>query len=497
MKNSHHMVKEIITITFIGVIMHLFILSNPLFNYDNIEVINGYGAGVSSGRWMLTYFGDFWRNLWGSWNLTYFNNLIFLFLMSIAAILILEIFEIKKYFLKILWGGVFLSSPALGSTLLFSYTTIYYGIAVLLSVVGVFLLVKNKWPVMAPLCFAVSLGIYQVYLSVSITLLLIYVIFDILNNDFKSCFLKAIKYLFAIVCGLMLYFVLLKIFLVYYNTSLDSYRGIDSMGQYTFASLIDLLVIAYKSFFSLPIKDYHCINASEIIHCCILLLGIFSLFYLLYKGLKKKKIIDLCFLLFCISIFPFAVNSIIIMSKNSVNNMMLFTTILIYLVPIVILDKLDVQSRLTKYIKPIILGVLTVVIVRYTYIDNLNYNNLYFINTQIENYSADLISRIKSSDGYKEGMKLAFIGDKFIDSTFVNKWADIPYKFDEYNYGLINAYSRDNFIKRYTGFSWEEIDDETQKVLLEDTTVREMTCYPDDGSIKVIDDIVVIKLEED
>ena len=500
MKRTTILLNEVLIIFVIGIAIHLFLLSNPLFNYDNIAIINGYGTGITSGRWALTFLGDFWGKIWGGWNLNYFNNVVFLFLMSIVSILILEIFEIKTHVLKLVWGGIFLSFPAMGSTLLFSYTTIYYGISILLSVIGVYFLTKDKCVFIAPFCFAVSLGIYQTYFSISITLLLIYVIFDIFNDDLKKTIFKAFKFLIATIMGLILYFAFLGIFLEIYNTSLSNYRGIDTMGQYTVTSFVGLIIKAYQVFFELPIRDYHCINASGIIRFCILIVEIFTVLFLMYEGIKKKKNAGFMLLILCIMLFPVAVNSIIVMSKDSVNNMMLMATVLIFLFPVIIIDRLDIYTvklKQAQWIKHIVLVLLVVVTVRYAYIDNLNYNNLYFINKQLDSYVVDLINRIRSSDGYKEGMKVAFVGNKFIDSTFVNMWSDIPYKFDEYYYNLINVYSRDDFIRRYTGFSWEEVDEEMLKSLIGKKEVKNMQCYPDDGSIKVIDDIVVVKLEEE
>ena len=58
---------------------------------------------------------------------------------------------------------------------------------------------------------------------------------------------------------------------------------------------------------------------------------------------------------------------------------------------------------------------------------------------------------------------------------------------------IVEAYSREYFIKYYCGFNAQYVSaDEVSK-----DKINEMPIYPKDGSIQMIDDVVVVKLAEE
>ena len=87
-----------------GLASHLFALTNVLQNHDNIAVLNGYGAGVTSGRWFLNILGDFIGRVWGNYNLPFFNGLLCILLLSVSAAVIIERFHITDLRLCAAWG---------------------------------------------------------------------------------------------------------------------------------------------------------------------------------------------------------------------------------------------------------------------------------------------------------------------------------------------------------------------------------------------------------
>lgn len=60
---------------------------------------------------------------------------------------------------------------------------------------------------------------------------------------------------------------------------------------------------------------------------------------------------------------------------------------------------------------------------------------------------------------------------------------------------LVNSYARNKFINAYMGFDIPMAKQERVEELSALSEIQQMPYYPDDGSIKVIDDILVIKLE--
>lgn len=128
----------------------------------------------------------------------------------------------------------------------------------------------------------------------------------------------------------------------------------------------------------------------------------------------------------------------------------------------------------------------------------IQYANIQYLvmNMQCEqavSYFTTMVTQIKSLDGYKDTMKVAFIGGRIKDEAFTYNE-----EFDEYSIGgrgndLLNIYSRVDFLKRYLGYGQEILSDtETLKQL---ETVQKLPDYPDEGSMKIINDVIVVKLE--
>ena len=145
-----------------GVLVHLFGLVNILHNHDNIGVQpGGYGAGTSSGRWMLDCLGKVATTLGFDYNLPVVNGIVFLLCIAVAAAVIVAIFNIRNGLQAFLVGALLVSFPTVTTTLFYRFTTIYYGIAIIFSVMAVYVLDKCKWGVLWSALFsACALGIY-------------------------------------------------------------------------------------------------------------------------------------------------------------------------------------------------------------------------------------------------------------------------------------------------------------------------------------------------
>lgn len=154
--------------------IHLFSLVNVLHNYDDITVQpEGYGTGVTSGRWVLTLLGELVKKVWGNYNLPYFNGTLLILFLAMAAGILFSVFQMKSWKAGLMSGLLFMASPATVSIMFFKFCAGYYGLAVLLSVLAPWFMEKWKYGIFpAAVCIAVSLGIYQAYLPLTISLMI-------------------------------------------------------------------------------------------------------------------------------------------------------------------------------------------------------------------------------------------------------------------------------------------------------------------------------------
>ncbi|MCI9048675.1 MAG: hypothetical protein HFG71_15780 [Hungatella sp.] len=95
-----------------AILAHLFVLTNVVHNHDSLaELPKGYGTGITSGRWMLAILGKIAGKFWGNYNLPFYNNILSIFILVIAACFVVLIFNIQRPIFCALIGGILITTP--------------------------------------------------------------------------------------------------------------------------------------------------------------------------------------------------------------------------------------------------------------------------------------------------------------------------------------------------------------------------------------------------
>ncbi len=121
-----------------------------------------------------------------------------------------------------------------------------------------------------------------------------------------------------------------------------------------------------------------------------------------------------------------------------------------------------------------------------------------FQQQQAISWTNALITRIKSAEGYRDEYPVAWIGRYHMQDRSL-------YNIDELDFLNLSSYEADlqeylnnwswkEFMERWCGFGPEMAYELEPEKLQE---VREMPCYPEDGSIRVMDGTVVVKFGEE
>lgn len=100
------------------------------------------------------------------------------------------------------------------------------------------------------------------------------------------------------------------------------------------------------------------------------------------------------------------------------------------------------------------------------------------------------------TEGFDSEKEWAFLGE--ITDPLLNPAWDYELSYGG-NYtvdGTLEAYSRGHWIWQYNGYRPPMASEEKVLALWETEEVRQMPCWPDQGSIRVIGDTVVIKCQE-
>ncbi len=483
-----------------GIIAHGMCLFNKYSFRDDAQSLFWVGGTYTYGRWMLGILAKISAVFFQSqqYSIPLFNGMLSLLLIAIAACIFVELFDIQSLRLCVGLSGIMVTFPSVTGLFGYMYTAPYYMTGFFFAVLGLFFTCKYRklcWLGVILICC--SLGVYQAYYPIVVSSFLIYMVKSVTESEAAKIgkFVKdAMYYVSICILSMILYFIMNEFFLWKHNLVLTDYMGISSMGKESWGTYISLVKRAYLNFFQSNqvslIANMHIMGARILYKIMLgIMIVLFAIFICeIFVKEKKKAIQIVCLMAF----FPLAINLIFVMVKE-VHALMVYGQVMLFVYYSWFLEHAKIRIKIVERniysLLSICLILFSVVYCRY---DNICYLKAEFQQQQAISYFTTLITQIKSVEGYKDEMPITFINGRNIQDLSVTTN-------DEFNiiritpYGgdtLITSYSWLTFIKNWCGYAPVVIESEAFEELPE---VKSMTSYPDDGSIKVISDTVVIK----
>jgi len=540
-----------------GLLAHAFALTNILQNHDNMNSLpDGYGTGIESGRWLLELIADVFPQFWGgSQNNSWFNGIVTLLVLSLSACVIAAVFRIGQRPEGCLWGAVFICFPTVTSSFFYIFTAPLYSFSVLMAVCAVYVTARyRKGWIAGMVLSALSMGIYQAFFPLTASLLVISVIWYVLGDeeDIRQLWMRGIRCVLMLVGALVIYLVVLKVSIAVLGTELYSYRGINQIGTFRgFHETWEIIKAEYKNFFLLPFQNYMgitCTWAIRIMLMIILVIAIVSLAWAwLFACDRGRKVL----LAFCLACFPFTVNAILLMCPDTeVYTLMEYAISAVFLLPLALLHRIwilyekqhtpaqaeadggtdrpqDISAEtagteatevkaadrmagtkreqkrghrgLVRGAALVLAGAYVILTLNYAWVDTINYTAAYYTSEQTLSFFTTLVTQVKETEGYRTGLPWAFIGTHIKDDNFANGWGVSlgGMRLGGNAMRLINKYSRNNFIRFYTGYIVHYATSEQIQELRAMDEVVNMPRYPADGSIQIINDVIVIRINDE
>lgn len=512
-ENKKNLFTCVISVFLFGIVAHGPIIFSKISLHD--EIISLYDVHPSwllmLGRWGAYCFQRCLNFYYGYKVFSipcYYVFFSFLFL-SIILFLIVDLFNLRGKSFVILSAGLIVLNPTI--LMLFGYIhgTSIFILGYFLSCFGSYVLCKYEKNIMCFLlsfiCFVLSIGLYQANLSLICTLILLFFIKKINSNEFDlKKMLSDILYVF---CNLLLvmivYFVILKLFLYLTNLKLVSYSGVSNMGITSFSGYVSRIRSAYKIFLTQDLSRYSTYimfpARTRFFYKCILIIFSFIMIhscYMFFKG-GRKAIIPIY--LFFVLLIPFAVNLLFVLTPEdgSHHSLQVFSHIIFIIFVMSQISNMShfIEKKSLKYCCLFLLMILNLSYVRY---DNTCYQRITLVQSKSISYFTTLITQIKSIEGYKSDMPVTYINE------FKKKSSTLPLSEEEhFNNGIIvtlpycydiensiNDYAWKEFMSVWCGFETNIENSDKFESLPE---VLSMPHYPDFGSIKIINDVVVVK----
>ena len=493
-----------------GLLAHAYMFTNKLPNYDDVTAtFGGCGSSYELGRFGLAILDEL-RNLFlGGMSMPLLNGLFSLIMFSISAVLVVRILEIKDKCYAMLIGGILTVFPAVVSLMFFMFTAPYYAFAVLCGSLGICLMSQKKhgW-IIAVFLFCFSVSIYQAYIGWIAGLMILFLICQGLTEQyaFVQMLKKALGYAGVLVLSLVVYLLLNELILQWKGIEMSSYQGMDSMGQLSMAQLFQGFRRSIWTYFDFRIHEYAGITTSKVIRlflCGYLVWEMFLILQYLFDGRKgKEPCLQKIAVIILVCCFPIAVFSIYLLSgtQSSVYTLMLYSVSLVFVMPVVLSEHMRANSK-SKWIEKVrslgnMLVFLSLIISIYIYshVANQHYTWMQMDYNRSYSYLTTLVAQIKSVEQYSDEYPVAFIGEDISDDS----WNQREYEYLDITIAgvdsIINMYSMNDFISMYCGYQYTSATD--VEISEREERINSMPLYPADGSIQIVDGVVVVKFQE-
>lgn len=480
-----------------GLAAHGYMFLNKFSWHDDAAHAFGVGGTYNLGRWFLGMLGDVMQKYLGNVSLPWFNGMLCLFLIASGTMLLVEMFRLERISSCILLGALMAVFPSWTSTYGYMFTAAYYAFAVFLALLGVYLVwaAKNPWCgiLAGAVCQCLSLGIYQAYLPLAATVLLLCFLNDVILEPEKKIweqFRRGLYMVISLLVGIIFYLLANRIVLASKGISLSAYQNISGMGQTDLKTLLHGILLAWKDFI-LPTKGGNTdmyMQSVRPVYFVVLAISVCLLAWHIVQCVKREKSSS-AFLSVGLLCFPIGVNLLYLMGDiDSIHSIMMYAKVMVFILPVILIERLSLNAKkVKKYGMLCLSALLLYVAVFYTHYANVCYLQAEFQQTGMISWMTSLATRIESTEGYNRELPIAYVNQE-------NLYQSTRYT-QELNAQIIpygNVFSRWKIsLYRWCGFRHEEVADLAAIESLPE--VQGMPSYPAAGSIRVVNGIIVVK----
>lgn len=479
-----------------GLMIHLPAILSDIPNHDGLDSMYFDQNMITSGRWFLTVACGFSSYFTIPWVI----GLLGLLFLALTAAVLTALLELKENWAIVLVGGLLVSFPALASTVSYVFTMDGYMLALLLSVLSVYLTAHYRKGFLAgAFCLAFSMGTYQAYLPFAVLLCFYQVLLILMEaGTIKEKIQKSAKYLYMGGLGVILYYVILRVLLVIQGKELASYQGINGMSSgFQISSILHM----YRDFVSFTVKGNVLFNNVFSLAACVLLVGaggvVFVSLCLKNKWWKKPGL----YLVLVVSAatIPLMTNLILLISPQVTYHLLMRYQWVVYLILMVaFVEHFAGESSVGVSAQWLVVAAASVLVFHYAVTDNIGYSNLEKRYEKTYAYCSRLVDRIEQTPGYYRGIPIAMVGVVGYNPYPVTDITmDVTSSLTGLN-GDTLLYTGENyevFIRNYLGVSLNVMTPEEMGDIYYSQEYIEMESFPAASSVQIVDGIMYVKTE--
>lgn len=483
----------------IGILTHLFMITNKLPNWDDVAVIPTTGLGPYIGRWL----GDASAHWFSQWSAPGLNGVMAVVLLAIAAPFIVNLCQIRSVTGAVLAGAALVTFPSIASNMTFMYAAPTYSLAILMMVLSVWC--TRRWRfgwAAAVILQMLSMAIYQAYLALEAALFLLVLVLDTVDHpdqEVRKNLRRGLHYLLVLAGGVAAYLVSIKMS----GYELVSYRGSVGMEGAGIGSYLEAAARAYHRILQYFVTAPESFGggALHVFHVGIIVLSAVLCVLLFFQSSLWKKPGNTILYVIYLGLFPLGMGLVylIAVGEQHASTVMIFAYCLQYIFLLAMAERIDRRTPAAQGLS-ILCSVVILGAVFCNY-ENINkaYYRTYLSNQRVYAFYNRILTRLEEQEGFSYDQNVMISGDydpdllsqRDIDGELIDDWEGMTRE-----NGLITEGVRRLYIYQFLGINLHSPDDDTSQSILNTAEYQEMPSYPAAGSIREISGCWVVKLSD-
>lgn len=484
----------------VGLIAHIYKITNWLPNWDSLVFRYDPQNMLALGRWFLPVVCSFSS----FYDLPFLNGIIAIFYHAISAVLICKILNVQKKVTAFLIGAVVVSFPTVTSVMMYNYVADGYSIAFFLSTLAAYFMTKQKPRyILSVMLIALSTGIYQAYLTVTIMLILLKLLDEMIFEgvSFSAVFKKGIFMLLAGIGGVALYSVVLKVLLNILSVELLEYQGVNATASLSGFNLPASLYVVKNTFIKCFFDFSSGVNLYVVLNILVLVFTVVIYLKYIVNAKLYKKVTNLFVIILLGVMLLFGAGALAFINAYvDYHNLMRMGYMVFYLFFVILYErKTETKEKFICIKSWVILLVSVILIFNQVVIANVSYHKAQISYEKSYGLLIRISDRIEQTPGAEYCNKILVIGA--IDDSekySVNLTPDITGITDGYIIRADDEIVRQSVLcsalSDYCGKTYEFVSGEEKKKLIENEYVKAMNKWPSNDCIAVEGDIIIIKL---
>lgn len=485
----------------VGLFTHIYKLTNWLPNWDSLVFRYDPQNMLGLGRWFLPVA----CGISSFYDLPWFNGILAILFHALGAVCICRMFAVRKNITAALIGAMVISFPTVTSVMTYNYVADGYALSFLLACAAANCLTEEKpnyW--VAVFLIAMSVGIYQAYITVTIMLLLCWLIRQTVQSktDVKQTIANSARLLITGAVGMVLYYMVLNLLLRVTGIELLEYQGLQGTLSLSELDLCTSLYTIKESllefFFDLSAgwRAFHLIN------CVVIAVTVVLYLYDVYKN--KLSVSKLVLLAIWVLLLPLGASVLALVNSGvDYHNLMKMGFCVFYLFFLLQYERVQWNMETLNCIKQWgILAVSVVLIFNQVIIANVSYHKLHLAYEKSYGTLIRIADRIEQTEGAADCARILVIGslpqsqaysaNVSLDMTGITDGFIL--RADDEGVGQSVLCSA---LNDYCGTNYRFLAGEEKNALLQQITAENLGTWPDKRSITVVNDVIIIKLGDE